>query len=544
MFDSKEKKQFFNPSLLGRHNSSIVFLAVVCVIAICVFYTPMYWDDYMHGPLVDSNLKYTGEVLTTLNDCFKQSLNYYLHGPEGRFLINGLIPTVMIYIMPSLVMNIFHILVWMSLSYAIAINVLNPEQRGDKKKLFSIMSMTSLVLFTICGGKATTIFWNMGQFNYIWAGLIYLFYFYAIESGKLNSSLLVFISFLVGATAEVYAIPIGIMLAVLFLMKPSWRLFFTGLALALGTSTIIFAPSTLSRVDKDFAKYGFIETFLRSVVRTGVHAHIFNLTLLGLGVWFVRNKKTCTAFISNNKVLIILMSAFFFLNCIVGLAICSGPRIFFPMQLFSTVLLMRMYYASHLSIQFHKRLYGLLLVLFIGVSAYWIPHSISRYKQITIENEIIRNTTDGVAIADENYLGLDPTSVYNEQLRITLGQKHQISCLSSYLYHNLYENDTFCDDAQLVGENIFYKSASNNYLAYKLSDSGQAPIGFKLQVAVPKENILSGLLDFVWGNSKLYTFDVATITSKKGNKYVVAKSWAIKDQQVVVSATPVFDVNE
>ncbi len=519
-----------------------IFLAVLIVFGLCTFYSPMYWDDYMHGPIRDINHQYTGEVISSWSDCLHQSIYYYWHGNEGRFLINALIPSAFIYMLPSYIMNSAHVIIWVLLSYAIAINVLTEEQRKNKGVLLAVMALSALLFFTLQMPKEKTFFWKMGAFNYMWAGVINLFYFYLVDKKNWSLYVMIPLSFLAGATTEAYAVPMGIMLGLMFLMKPSWRTFWLGLFVAIGAATIILAPSTLARLEEaKTLTSSYIYNVVRGIARLVVYVHMFDLAILWLTILFFRNRKKCLVFLQVNKRLFALLVGFIFVNCFAGISNGSGPRMYFPVQLFSAILLIRLYLASDFSNRTYKYIQGALLVCFIGISVYWVPSSIRRYHQITLENESIVNTKDGVVLAEDNFIGVNPNSLYNQKTPIVLGQKLPITGLRSELYTDLYLKDTFCEDAQEISPQVYYKPSCNDCIVYKLSDGEKIPTGFDLHVSLNNQfKAFSIVSKYVYKNSSTSTIDCAPITTKKGNRYVVARAWNVLPLQIITAAKPLY----
>lgn len=519
-----------------------VFFAVLIVFGLCTFYTPLYWDDYMHGPLKDINHQYTGEVISSWADCLHQSIYYYWYGNEGRFLINALIPSALIYMLPSYIMNSAHVIVWVLLSYGLAINVLPKEQIKNKHLVFVVMALCSLLFFTLQVPKENTFFWKMGAFNYMWAGMINLFYFYLVEKKKWSIYAMIPISFIAGATTEAYAVPMGLMLAITFLIKPNWRTFWMGVFVALGAATIILAPSTLARLQQARTVNGsYIYNVIRGIARVSVYAHLFDLVVIWIAIWFVRHRASCLLFLKKNIGILALLLGFIFVNCFAGISNSSGPRMYFPLQLFSAVFLVRLYGASEFSSNTYKYIQGALLVLFVGVSVYWISYSVKRYRQITLENNTIRHTTDGVVLAEDNYIGVNPNSSYNKKTPIVLGQKLPISGLRTVLYHELYLDDTFCDTAQEISPNVFYKPSCNDCIVYKLSADETIPTGFNVHVGLNSHmHVFSVVAKYIYKNSVTSTVDCAPITTKQGHRYVVARLWNMLPFQVITAATPIY----
>lgn len=321
----------------------IITYAVIFFTFFILDCTSLSLGDDLGYMFADSALhKGDGERIRTIADCFSTQCSHYMT-TNGRFVVH-LVVQMLIALLPRLVFILLNSLVFTILVRGI-VNISFSGETGEKP-VWQYACLTASLLWLLMPDPGL-IMLSLRAFtvNYMWTAAAIVWWFVGfrkvLEFGRSSYVAFVIISLLCGSLQESYSLPVsGALLLMLFAGGKQWRnsrTVWTTIMFWIGTAVCVFAPANFVRLSSgsEQAASGLMRN-IELTLECTLHSPLIWLILFLLIVSISR-QLSLRVFFKDNKPLFFALV----LSLLMNLAVFNATRQFWPVSIFSLVLLLK-----------------------------------------------------------------------------------------------------------------------------------------------------------------------------------------------------------
>lgn len=364
-------------------------------------YSPFINDDYIYA-----FIKGDKTPVLSLSDAIKSQIYDYFHA-NGRFIIHVIVQYFCGVLGSSFFIicnSIMFTLLCLNFTY-----LLKNEFKSFVNSNVTLLFVILIMLFGVCRIYLDNISCSV---NYLWTSTSILLFFIFWEK-ELNGTekrtfyyiALSFISIIIGSLQESFSFGVSGALLIYYILKRK-KLKKGSIVLIIsfivGTLMNVLAPSNFIRLEDSGGIKNDINSLVSRFFSCFYNSEGLLILLIFLIVFYVKNKKECVHFISNN--IIIILSIVFNILFIIFIAY-NGTHQLTCIELFSIILIIKLIYICCINfiIKYNKCIFifclSILLILYIPI--FYCRRDVCIGHKELIKNAY--NSKDGCVVAKKYY---------------------------------------------------------------------------------------------------------------------------------------------